>query len=85
MENLEQRVKNIEERNRRVEVDKAWKLSRTRTLFIAASTYILILVFMGLIKNEHPFLNALVASVAYLMSSATYKGIKKDWLKKNLK
>ncbi len=85
MENLEERVKNIEERNRRVEADKAWELSRTRVLFIAFSTYLLIVVFMFLIKDEHPFLNALVASLAYLISSETYGVIKKWWLKRNLK
>lgn len=80
---LEQRIQKIEERNRRVEGDKAWELSKTRTLFIAFSTYILIMLFMILTKDEHPFLNALVASVGYLLSAATYGEIKKYWLKRN--
>ena len=83
MDNLEQRVKNIEERNRRVEADKAWETSITRTLFIALSTYLLILIFMLLIKDEHAFLNALVASLGYLISSTTYGVLKKRWLKKH--
>ena len=83
MENLEQRVKNIEERNKRVEADKAWETSITRTLFIAISTYLLILIFMLLIKDEHAFLNALVASLGYLISSTSYGVLKKRWLKRN--
>ena len=82
MENLEERVQKIEERNRRVEADKAWELSQTRTSFIALSTYLLILIFMLLIKDEHPFLNAFVGSIGYLISSATYGVIKKWWLRK---
>ena len=82
---LEQRVQKIEERNKRVEADKAWEVSRTRSLFIAFSTYILIFVFMLLIKDDHPFLNALIASLGYLISSETYGVIKKWWLKKNEK
>ena len=85
MDNLEQRVQKIEERNIRVEMDKAWELSQTRTWFIAISTYLLILIFMLLIKDNHPFLNAFVASVGYLLSSATHEAIKKRWLKKNAK
>ncbi|OGI95838.1 hypothetical protein A2917_01155 [Candidatus Nomurabacteria bacterium RIFCSPLOWO2_01_FULL_42_17] len=81
MENLEQRVKNIEERNKRVEADKAWELSRTRMLFIAVSTYLLIMIFMFLIKDDHPFLNAFIASTGYLLSSTTYKVLKRCWLK----
>ncbi len=83
METLEQRVKNIEERNKRVEADKAWELSRARALFIAFSTYVLVLIFMILIKDNHPFLNALIASLGYLISFSTYGIIKKRWLKKN--
>ncbi len=83
MDNLEQRVKNIEERNHRVEADKAWELSKTRALFIASATYVLVVIFMILTKGEHPFLNALVASIGYLVSSATYGVIKKQWLKRH--
>jgi len=32
MENLEQRIKNIEERNKKVETDKAWEWSITRLI-----------------------------------------------------
>ena len=82
---LEQRVQKIEERNRRVEGDKAWELSKTRTFFIAVSTYVFIMLFMILTKDEHPYLNALVASVGYLLSATTYGILKKWWLKRNWK
>lgn len=79
---LEKRVDKIEERNRRVEGDKAWELSKTRSAFIAISTYLLIYIFMKLINDDHPFLNALVASIGYIVSNSTYGFIKKWWLNK---
>ena len=72
----------IKARNKRVEVDKAWELSRTRTLFISVSTYLLIVIFLLLIKDNHPFLNAFLAAASYLISSETYGVLKKWWLKK---
>ncbi len=81
---LELRVGKIETRNKRVEGDKAWETSKERGIFIAISTYILIFAFMMLIGDKHPFLNAFVASVGYLLSTATYSFLKKRWLvKKN--
>jgi len=82
LKRLNDEVEKIKARNRRVEKDKAWELSKTRTVFIAFSTYILISIFMLLIKDNHPFLNALVASVGYLLSTFTYNVLKKWWLAK---
>lgn len=82
---LEIRVGNIEARNKRVEGDKAWETSRTRSIFIAISTYLLIFAFMNLIGDNHPFLNAFVASVGYILSTATYGFLKKRWLAKKNK
>lgn len=85
IEELERRVANIEARNKRVEGDKAWETSTTRSVFIAVSTYILIFVFMNLIGDNHPFLNAFVASVGYLLSTTTYGFFKRRWLAKRNK
>ncbi|MDP3941702.1 MAG: hypothetical protein Q8Q49_05330 [bacterium] len=82
IEALKAEIDGIKARNRRVEADKAWELSKTRSSFIAASTYLLILIFMLLIKDDHAFLNAFIASVGYLISTATYGILKKWWLKR---
>lgn len=79
---LKEEVERIKARNKRVEADKAWEISKTRTLFIAVSTYLLIFCFMILIGDSRPFLNALVASVGYLISASTYGILKNWWLKK---
>ena len=82
-QSLEESVAKIHLRNKRVEADKAWELSKTRTIFIAVSTYLLILSFMILIGDNHPSLNAFVASVGYLIAIASYGILKKYWLRKN--
>lgn len=79
---LKDEIEKIKARNKRVEADKAWELSKTRTMFIAISTYILIFTFMILIGDNRPFLNALVASIGYLISTFTYGVLKQWWLKK---
>lgn len=79
---LKEEIEKIKSRNRRVEADKAWELSKTRTLFIAVSTYLLIFTFMILIGDGRPVLNALVASIGYLISTSTYGILKNWWLKK---
>lgn len=80
VKNLELRVEKIEARNKRVEGDKAWETSKERSIFIAVSTYTLIFTFMKLIGDNHPFLNAFIASLGYLLSTATYNFLKKLWL-----
>lgn len=79
---LKDEIEKIKARNKRVEADKAWELSKTRTIFIAVSTYLLIFFFMILIGDNKPFLNALVASIGYLISTSTYGILKKWWLKR---
>ena len=82
VQKLKEEVAHIKERNQRVEADKAWELSRTRVGFIALTTYILIVGTMFLIKDDHPFLNATIATIGYLVSSASYNLLKKRWLSK---
>lgn len=82
IQKLKAEIANIQERNQRVEADKAWELSRTRVGFIAITTYILIVGTMILIKDDHPFLNATIATIGYLISSASYNLLKKRWLSK---
>lgn len=79
---LEKEIESIKARNRRVEADKAWELSGTRTAFISLTTFILLYVFFWLNQSEAAFLNALISSVAYLLSTFSYGILKSWWLKK---
>ena len=42
---LEKEIKKIQERNKRVELDKAWETSLTRRLCIMGLTYIVVIVY----------------------------------------
>ncbi len=78
METLEQ----ITERNRRVELDKAWETSNTRRALIASMTYAVATYFMYRIGVNDPFLNALVPTGGYLLSTLTLPAVKREWLKR---
>ena len=77
-----QSVNQILERNARVEADKAWETSLTRRCVIAVVTYFVATFFMWRIGVTEPFLNALVPTGGYLLSTLSLGIIKKWWLKK---
>lgn len=72
----------LKERNKKVEQDKAWELSWTRRLFIAAVTYLSAGIWLAWINDSTPWLKALVPAGAYLFSTFSLPFIKKWWLKK---
>jgi hypothetical protein len=67
MTELEKRVKAIENRNKRVEADKAWEKSWTRRLTIGFMTYATAVGYLKVINNEDPWLNALVPAGGYVL------------------
>lgn len=82
LKDLEKEIELIKARNRRVEADKAWELSKTRTAFISLTTFILLYVFFRLNQSEAPFFNSFISTVAYLLSTFTYGILKSWWLKR---
>lgn len=72
----------IKERNRRVELDKAWETSWTRRSIIALMTYIVATTWLFIIENEHPFLNALVPFGGYLFSTLSLPVAKRWWIRR---
>jgi len=82
IEELKQEIDEIKARNRRVEADKAWETSWTRKILILALTYIVIVIFFFVANLPNPFVNAVVPSVAFLLSTMTVPVFKKWWLSK---
>ncbi len=76
-----QSVNQILERNARVEADKAWETSLTRRGVIAAITYFVAVFFMWRIGVTEPFLNAVVPTGGYLLSTLSLGVVKRWWLK----
>lgn len=79
--NLEKEVKEIKARNKRVEADKAWETSKTRKLIVAVLTYLVIVIFFIFADLPAPWLNAIVPTLAFMISTASLPLFKKMWMK----
>ncbi len=76
----EERLAAIEERNVRVQSDKAWETSRTRRAVIAAITYVTAVVLVWVAGGANPFFSALVPMFGYLLSTLSLPWAKHRWL-----
>jgi len=84
MDNLEQKIQKIEERNKKVEADKAWETSWTRRLLLTAFTYLAIGGYLWAIEISRPWLNAIVPAVAFMLSTLTMPFFKKLWISRQI-
>lgn len=78
---MEAEIKKIKERNKQVELDKAWETSNTRRLLLLVFTYLAIGAYLQAIKVADPWLNAVVPAIAFMLSTLTMPFFKKLWLK----
>ena len=78
---LEERIAKIEERNKKVETDKSWETSWTRKLLLIVFTYLAIALYLQFIVGINPWINAVVPSIGFLLSSLTLPWFKKIWVK----
>lgn len=77
---LEKRIAIIEERNKRVELDKAWETSLVRRGLLILFTYLSVGLYLQVIAIPNPWLNAIVPSLGFLLSTLTLPIFKKWWL-----
>ena len=82
MDDLNKRIINIEIRNKRVELDKAWEVSWTRKILILILTYIVALLYLKIADTTNPYLGAFVPCLGFFLSTLTLKLVKKIWIKK---
>ena len=78
---LEKRIVNIENRNKKVEADKAWETSSTRKILLTFFTYFSIGTYMAVINVNQPWLNAIVPSIGFMLPTLTLHYFKNFWLK----
>ena len=83
MDDLGQRLRAIEDRNRRVETDKDWETSWTRRLLLVAFTYLAVGAYLAAIRVPRPWTSAIVPAVAFMISTLTLPLFKKMWQKYN--
>ncbi|MGH7246296.1 MAG: hypothetical protein ACREGI_05200 [Candidatus Levyibacteriota bacterium] len=81
MEDLEKRVTDIEERNRRVELGKGWETSWTRRILLMVFTYLAIALYLRFIVGINPWINAIVPSIGFLLSTLSLPWFKTLWIK----
>ena len=81
MDDLEKRIEKIEQRNKDVELNKAWETSWTRKVLIAFFTYFAIALYLKFIVGIDPWINAIVPTVGFLLSTLTMPFFKNLWAK----
>ncbi len=80
---MEERIIHIEERNKRVEEDKAWETSFVRRLCIAILTYFVVIVYnYTTSKINNIYLSSLVPVIGFILSTMSLTEIRKIWSKK---
>lgn len=80
LKQFEQRLTTIEQRNRRVEADKAWETCWTRRLVIAVATYLIAGMWLVIIHDTLPWLKAFVPAGGFILSTLTLILFKKLWV-----
>ena len=81
LKDLEQEIANIKERNKLVEADKAWETSFSRKILIAVITYFVIVLFFSAANLQKPFINAIVPTIAFTLSTLSLPFFRKLWLR----
>ncbi len=80
--NIKKEIEEIKKRNRKVETDKAWETSLTRKIVIAVITYATVVSFFIVAGLPNAFVNAIVPTIGFLLSTLGLGIFKKIWLEK---
>jgi len=78
--NIKKEIEAIKQRNKRVEADKAWEISISRKILVAILTYLVIVIFFYFAGLPKPFINSIVPTLAFVLSTLTLPYFKKLWL-----
>ena len=79
---LEEKIKLIEERNKRVENDKAWETCLLRKVLIILFTYIFAVLYLKIADTTNPWFGAVVPCAGFYLSTQSVNVVKKWWLKR---
>lgn len=79
---LNEEIEKIKERNKKVELDKAWETSWTRRICICILTYIVVIIYSYIVRNyDNILLSSLVPVIGFTLSTLSLKYIRKIWEK----
>ena len=76
---LRSEIAAIQERNKRVEQDKAWETSITRRAFVTGITYFTTAIVFFSIDVERPLLAALIPTTGYILSTLSLPIVRNYW------
>jgi hypothetical protein len=76
---LEKRIVVIERRNKKVEQDKDWETSILRRLLLILFTYLTIGIYMKFVLNTDPWLNAIIPSLGFYLSTLSLPVFRRVW------
>jgi hypothetical protein len=76
---LATRIEKIEKRNLAVSADKTWETSWTRKISIVVLTYLVVLVYLFVIGNDNPWINAIVPPTGYFLSTLAIRQLRSVW------
>ena len=80
---LNKEIEEIKNRNKRVELDKAWETSWTRKICICILTYVVVVAYSYIVRNyDNIFLSSLVPVIGFTLSTLSLKYVRKIWEKK---
>lgn len=80
LESLNEEINKIKDRNAKVEAEKAWEISIMRKVFIMISIYVIIALVMLFLNFDKPFLNAIIPTCWYLLSTLSISILKKRYI-----
>ena len=78
---LELEIEKIKARNMSVGADKAWETSYTRRVILMIFIYIAVGLYFSAIKLPNGWLDAIVPSIGFLLSTLTIPFFKSIWLR----
>jgi hypothetical protein len=78
---IEKDIELIKQRNERVEADKAWETSWSRKLVICVCTYFTVVLFFVFANLSNPFVNAIVPSLGFVLSTLSLPWFKRIWVR----
>ena len=80
---LEKEINEIKERNKRVELDKAWETSWIRKICICILTYIVVIIYSYVIRNfDNILFSSLVPVIGFTLSTLSLKIVRNMWEKR---
>ncbi len=76
---LKVEIQKLKERNKEKDADKAWETSWVRKALVALFTYFAMVILMGSIGVSEPFVNAIIPTLGFLLSTFSLSLFKRFW------